>query len=611
MDMQNDIKHWKELLRIEEKTQDQAWTDDKNVKNLRSKGLAIYPLKMTRESLGIDDYPKVKFSFGFDFDSFQLKIGSAINIFSMNDDTVLPGMLIYLDKCVGEIVIFHYETPDWVKYEKFGVKLTPDSKSFSAMHGLLDMVYDHEILKKNFKRLHTVNIKEKPSEFNVHFDQNNSNSTLNASQSFAVDSFLSNKQMTILHGPPGTGKTTTLIAYIQQAVNLNQKVLVSAPSNAAVDHISKSLIKANVAIVRLGNSIKVDEDVFNYTPTGILLNNKKKAKRIKKLKIQAEEYQKLANQYKRSFGKEERDQRGLLRNEEKLIRKEIRDLTKFIVEKAISDANVIIGTPVGLQDDLIKDTVFDSVILDEAGQCLAPLGFLLLKYTENIIFAGDHFQLPPTVISNEAAKKGLNKSILELAFDAGVKRYFLDTQYRMPAKLIGFSSKYFYEDKLKSYLQGSDAELVFFDTAGAAYEEAKGEEDYSLKNINELNFIHHIKSEFFDNSNESIVFISPYSGQVSEAKTLFDDFNCSTIDSFQGQEADVVILSLVRSNIDGKIGFLKDYRRMNVALTRAKKRLFIIGDSATIGADAFFDELLRYIENNGTYRSVFEFPFSM
>lgn len=228
---------------------------------------------------------------------------------------------------------------------------------------------------------------------------------------------------------------------------------------------------------------------------------------------------------------------------------------------------------------------------------------------EKFVLAGDHLQLPPTVLSEEAAAKGFNRSILEVSISAVQDVFLLDVQYRMKAAIAGFSSNYFYKGLLQTaaHLQNTGAHIYFIDTAGSGYNETQGSDGISLQNEGELQLALKLMQEFNLDTNKT-AFISPYAGQVAAAKeALPAQMRISTIDSFQGQEQHSIILSLVRSNDEGIIGFLKDYRRMNVAITRAKEQLFVIGDSATIGADNFYGSFLSYVEEYGTYKTVWEF----
>jgi ATP-dependent RNA/DNA helicase IGHMBP2 len=411
-----------------------------------------------------------------------------------------------------------------------------------------------------------------------------------------------------VHGPPGTGKTTTLIEAILQLVKAGEKVLVSAPSNTAVDNICKGLIAQQLSVLRVGNTSKVDEAIFMHTPEGRMANGKQQ-KEIKQLKIRAEEFRKKALKYKRSFGKAEREQRNLLFKEVKNIRTEIKKLRAYNEEKLYTEAQVICGTPIGLYDAKINKINFGTLVIDEAGQCIEPLAWCIFTFAKKYVLAGDHLQLPPTVLSQQAAQAGLNKSILETAISAVTNIFLLDIQYRMRAAIAGFSSDYFYKGFLKTadHLLNTSIHITFIDTAGSGYNEIHGKDGTSLQNEAELRIAEKIiETEQLDILNTAL--ISPYAGQVTAAKELLPkQMRISTIDSFQGQEKENIILSLVRSNDDGVTGFLKDYRRMNVAITRAKERLFVIGDSATIGGDAFYNSFLTYVEKNGNYRTVWEF----
>ena len=316
----------------------------------------------------------------------------------------------------------------------------------------------------------------------------------------------------------------------------------------------------------------------------------------------------MAMKYKRNFGKAEREQRQLLIKEVKNIRTEIRKIQTYNEEKLFEESEVIAGTPIGIYDAEVDHLHFPTLVLDEAGQCIEPLAWCIFPLADKIILAGDHWQLPPTVLSVEAARLGLDRSILEVAIADTNNIHLLNTQYRMKQVIAGFSSNYFYNNQLlsPSHLENTGTHISFIDTAGSGFNETHGPDGMSLQNNGELTIVEKLlETEHLDPTKTA--FISPYSGQVTAAKEILPkQIRISTIDSFQGQEKENVILSLVRSNDDSDIGFLKDYRRMNVAITRAKEQLFVIGDSATIGADVFYNAFLTYIEKYGSYRTVWE-----
>ena len=606
------IKTLLKCIDLEEKEQSQRYRLDQqhSLKSLKAEGLALHPLIITRKSFGYADYPEINFRLSFPPEANLFKDGAAIECFITGEEPV-PGILMSLDGMSGEFRLFAPDFPDWIEDDGVGIKLAPDTRTSSIMKKVLNELEKNKPLFKLFEQFHddaATNMTSAPIK-NVSVDFQNH--TLNESQQQAVKAILQDEQISIVHGPPGTGKTTTLIEAILQLIKKDEKVLVSAPSNTAVDNIAKGLIQQGVKLLRVGNASKADEAIFSHTPEGRLANSKQQ-KEIKQLKIRAEEFRKMALKYKRSFGKAEREQRQLLFQEVKKIRSEIRKLRAYNEEKLFEEAAVIAGTPIGIYDAGIDHLHFQTLIVDEAGQCIEPLAWCIFPFADKIVLAGDHWQLPPTVLSFEVAQLGLNRSILEVAIRATNNIFLLNTQYRMREVIAGFSSNYFYNNELLSppHLQNISTHVTFIDTAGSGYNEIHGEDGSSLQNKGELAIVQQLlEKETLEPLHTA--FISPYAGQVAAAKEILPkNIRISTIDSFQGQEKENIVLSLVRSNDDGDIGFLKDYRRMNVAITRAKEQLFIIGDSATIGADPFYNAFLTYIEKYGSYRTVWEFDIT-
>ena len=598
-----------QCIDLEEKEQVKRYSLDQQhtLKSLKAEGLALHPIVVTRKNFGYADYPEISFRLNFPAETNQFKDGAAIECFYTGEEPV-KGVLISLDGKVGEFRLFAPDFPDWIEDNGVGIKLAPDQRTTTIMKTVLNSLENNKELFQLFKQLQDNSPGEKTPAIAANHSLVFNNQHLNESQQEAVIAITQNENITIVHGPPGTGKTTTLIEAIIQLTKAGEKVLVSAPSNTAVDNIAKGLITEGIQVLRAGNASKVDETIFLHTPEGRLLNSKQQ-KEIKALKIRAEQFRKMALKYKRSFGKEEREQRNLLFKEVKNIRTEIKKLQAYNEEKLYTEAEVILGTPIGLYDAKINHLTFHTLVMDEAGQCIEPLAWCIFPLAQKYVLAGDHFQLPPTILSNEAARLGLNQSILERSIASVNNIFLLNTQYRMREAIAGFSSDYFYKGLLQTatHLSNTGAHISFIDTAGSGYNEEQGSNGMSLQNEGELQIVQKLLiAENLDPL--TTAFISPYAGQVAAAKeSLPKEMRISTIDSFQGQEKEVIILSLVRSNDDGQIGFLKDYRRMNVAITRAKEQLFVIGDSATIGADAFYNAFLSYVEKHGIYKTVWEF----
>jgi len=597
-----------QCIDFEEKEQEKKYKIDQHhsLRVLKSEGLALHPIKVVRKAFGYADYPEISFRLPFPADTSNFKDGAAIECFCEGEESV-KGILMNIDGAKGDFRLFAPDFPEWIEDDGVGVKLSPDHRTNDVMKKALKVLT--EIPQSNFlfNKIHSDEKWENQIQFSKEKLEFN-NQSLNDSQKNAVKSMVENENITIIHGPPGTGKTTTLVEGIYQLILKGEKLLVSAPTNTAVDTIARGLIDLKINILRVGNTTKVNDAVYPFTTEG-KMSDSKQQKEIKKLKIRAEELRKMANQYKRNFGKDDREQRNLLLKEVKNIRKEIRDLRHYYEDQLFDQAKVILGTPIGLSDFATSKHHFDTLIIDEAGQCIEPLAWVLFPLADKWVLAGDHLQLPPMVLSDEAVKLGFSISILETCFKNTTNVHFLNTQYRMRKAIADFSSFYFYNGELltPTHLENTGSHISFFDTAGAGYEEEKGGDGTSLLNSGELDVVQKIidseKLELKD-----IAFISPYSGQVGLAKSTFSkELLISTIDSFQGQEKKVIIISLVRSNTESKIGFLSDYRRMNVALTRAKEQLFVIGDSSTIGNDPFYSSFLEYMELNQGYRSVWEF----
>jgi superfamily I DNA and/or RNA helicase len=596
-----------QCIDLEEKEQINRYQLDQqhSLKMLRAEGLALHPISITRKYFGYADYPEFSFRLPFPAEANQFRDSATIECFFTGEEPI-KGILLSFDGKTGECRLFAPDFPDWLEDNGVGIKLSPDQHTTTVMKKAVKAIELDKDSLALFEQIH--GLAQPPATLIQNSIIRNNANTLNESQQAAVNAIVANEHITIVHGPPGTGKTTTLIEATIQLVKKGEKILVSAPSNTAVDHFASGLLKKGIAILRVGNTSKTSETVFPHTPEGKLVGSKTQ-KEIKDLKIRAESFRKMALKYKRNFGKAEREQRNLLMREVKAIRTEIKQLQQYHEERLFAEAQVILGTPVGLADTHLHQQQFHTLIIDEAGQCLEPLAWCIIGMAPQLVLAGDHLQLPPTVLSQDAIQLGFQQSILEIAIQHIPNACFLDTQYRMRPGIASFSSAYFYNHLLKTAPQliNETQHVFFIDTAGSGFQEKRGPDGVSLMNEGELSLIAYLfKTQTLPAT--ATAFISPYAGQVAAAREcLPTNIRISTIDSFQGQEQDQIVISLVRSNDEGEIGFLKDYRRLNVALTRAKHQLWVIGDSATLGADPFFSAFLAHMEKMGAYQTVWEY----
>lgn len=447
---------------------------------------------------------------------------------------------------------------------------------------------------------------------------------LNPPQEEAVRFALSARDLAIIHGPPGTGKTTTLAEVIYQAVNRGEKVLACAPSNTAVDNLLERLIAIMPAVIRVGHPARVFESLRGHT-LDELVEADDSQQIVQEMYRDAENLMRAASRPSRS--RNAYKHRGNLRGEAKSLRQHARLLEKHIIQQVLDSADVICTT-LTLDEELLGDRQFDLVVIDEACQSTEPALWQAMLRAGRLVLAGDHCQLPPTVLSEEAAAEGFRISPMERLIESFGESVYkrLTVQYRMHEKIMRFSSDQFYEGELVAdasvkqhrlfEVPGVEESLVdapileFWDTAGAGWDEELEPDGESKRNPQEATWVVAQVKQFLDAGvvPEDIAIIAPYAAQVRLLKNRLQvkGLEIDTVDGFQGREKEVVIITLVRSNSQGEIGFLKEIRRTNVALTRAKRALRIIGDSATLGGNKFYADLLDYLQHEGSYRSVWE-----
>lgn len=601
------------LLEAEKEHELQTTKDYLNKKSLKERveeGLSLYPIIISKQGYGLADTPYLEIeTTSSQSQPHQFSSGSTIEIFSNHENIgdKLKCQIQYINGKVIKLFLFMDDFPDWLDCGRLGMNLLVDETSYKEMNIALNKLINSAI--EDLPSIyHYIGSSNKKS--NKLATENFGN--LNQQQSAAVIESLTSEDFYLLHGPPGTGKTTTLVEIAKEySKNQNQPILICTSSNAAIDHFTKKSKESGLKTVRIGNISKIDTLVY---PSTIDEQVKKHSdyKLIKKIKQQAQEYRKQGNKYKRNFGKEEKSKRKALFQESKEMMKDAIKMENFIIEDILSSADVICTTLIGSNHRYLRQKTFDLCIIDEAAQAIEPACWVAIRKSNKIILAGDHKQLRPTVKSKYADENGLTNTLFEKLTKNNSNSIMLKIQYRMNKEIMAFSNKHFYHDKLLAAPKNSDWKidsqcLEFIDTAGCGYEEERGERMQSIANSGERFIISkHIEPYLLKEF--SIGIISPYREQVRKLKEELDlCVRIETIDSFQGQESDIIYISLVRSNENSEIGFLRDYRRMNVALTRAKKKLVIIGDSSTIASDKFYADFIDYCQENNGYRSAWEF----
>ncbi|MFN0032916.1 MAG: AAA domain-containing protein [Flavobacteriales bacterium] len=612
-----------EALRIEREEdfeQHKLWLEKSTIQERKKNGITWFPLRVIETGYGMGEYPfMVVERNDQQGKSHKFQTANPVSLFSAaqgNEGENINGTIGYVDDSRMKITFFADELPDWVDDGKLGVNMLFDTRTYDEMFKALNYLINVE--KGRTRELRDILLGETELRFLTKEKRNSVR--LNDSQNEALQSIVEAEDLALVHGPPGTGKTTTLVESIAELLKEEKQILVCAPSNAATDHLAKSLNAKGLRVVRIGNLAKVETDNTSLT-MDVLVQQEKDFKQIRELKKRAIELRKMGGKYKRSFGREEAVQRKLIMNEARNLSREARELENYLVQKVLDDAQVIACTLIGSTSDYLRDRKFSTVVIDEAGQGIEPAVWVPILKAEKVVMAGDPFQLPPTVKSTEAAKRGLSTTLLEKAIQRHTRVNLLNTQYRMHAHIMEFSNRKFYAGKLMAHasvaghcLPLSPQAVEFIDTAGCGYDEQPGEGSESLCNAEEVKVIRKHFDELFQRQNAdfSIGVISPYRAQVELLQQEFagnKSVVANTVDSFQGQERDIIYISMVRSNDKNEIGFLRDYRRMNVAMTRARKKLVIVGDSATLGHDRFYEDLLKYTEEIEAYRTAWELMY--
>lgn len=636
------LKLLKELLLIEREEDFLQYKEQflkAGIERRKQNGVTWYPIQILNSEIGYGELLQIEVERTTNLDMpHHFSTGKNISLFS-NKQPDEQNEIIGTIKRSGKnkmLVILHVEElPDWAYDGKLGVNIQFDDNSYTEMQKALDTVINarnckQADLRELFAGLEKPSF-EKPDE-NIIIPQ------LNLSQNRAVRHAIAANDVAVIHGPPGTGKTTTLVQAIRLTLQTEKQVLVCAPTNTAVDLLTEKLSEQGIKVLRVGHPARVSEELMNMTVDG-QIQSSEYYKDIKNLRKNAEEYFRMAGKYKRVFGREDAQQRAAFYAEAKNCIKEARLLEDHVVNTLFEEAQVICCTPVTSTHRSLAKKTFHTLFFDEASQALEPMVWIPLLKCKRVIFSGDHFQLPPVVKSMQAKKEGLDVTLLDTCMKLEGCSSLLTRQYRMHNAIMSFSNSYFYNNQLEADVSVKDAlldatsdsdflnkpiELV--DTAGCSFDELQNPETLSMLNRGEadLLFKHlNLLLEQYSYSKQehhiTVGIISPYKEQIELLKEKLAEQDLSgqpighisvkTIDGFQGEERDVIYISLVRSNSNSEIGFLSDIRRMNVALTRAKKKLVVIMDTATVGNHPFYKAFIEYCEKNGFYKSAWEFLY--
>ena len=499
--------------------------------------------------------------------------------------------------------------------QQVGVQLFFDETSYKTMFDALDRAMRAKNGRLAYLRDLFYSTAAKPQTYNIAPMQF---PWLNPTQEHAVNEVLRAKDVMVVHGPPGTGKTTTLVEAIYETLHRESQVLVCAQSNMAVDWISEKLVDRGVNVLRIGNPTRVDDKMLGFTY---------------ERRFEAHpDYEMLWAIRKAIRDLRTHKKRGSENWHQKMDRLKIRatELEIRINAQLFGEARVIACTLVGSANRLLEGQRFNTLFIDEAAQALEAACWIPIRRVGRVVLAGDHCQLPPTVKSIAALKAGLGRTLMERLVDNHPEAVaLLQVQYRMNEEIMRFSSDWFYGGRVQSAPQikhrsilDYDIPMEWIDTSvddaegesGASWNEEFVGESFGRINKKEAELTMQTLRDYFTKIGKTRIqeeqidvgIISPYRAQVQHLRHLLkrDSFfkpyrhllTVNTVDGFQGQERDVILISLVRSNEEGQIGFLRDLRRMNVAITRARMKLIILADPLTLTRHPFYRKLHEYIE---------------
>ena len=647
--LEKELRRVQALLKLEQE-EDAAQFKLKNAKasiqERQQRGLTWYPVTISQEDVGFGGKVVLELERPAGQQGLHLfQVGKNAALFgniagrSATERPTLSGVITSVRRNKLLLATSKEDLPDWVREGgKLGIDLTFDEVSYREMDYALGKVMGAH--SDRLAELRDVLLGARPARFRAErSDDIFYPSPLNDSQLAAVRHVQAAQDVAIIHGPPGTGKTTTLVQAILETIRRERRVLVCAPSNTAVDLLTEKLAERGVNVIRMGNPSRVSDLLLEHTLDAQVMAHKRYGE-LRSLRQTAEQYREEASRHVRDFTWEARENRRLLKEEARAMHQEADGLERYITDDLLDQVQVITATLVGASNRNIRHLTYETVFIDEAAQALEPGCWIPIAKAGRVVLAGDHQQLPPTVKSEKAAREGLRETLFEKCIrrQPDVSR-MLTVQYRMHEQIMQFSSEQFYEGQLTAAptvvhtgLEAYDLRFApdlpveFLDTAGFGFQEITIPESRSTANPEEADLLLRRLAQLLEPYDAaehetdplSIGVIAPYRAQINYLKDAVEEndelnglllhrqLSIGTVDSFQGQERDIIAISLTRSNSHGEIGFLSDIRRMNVGMTRARKKLLLVGDSATLGAHPFYKAFLAYVERIGGYRTAWE-----
>jgi superfamily I DNA and/or RNA helicase len=615
------------LLDLERRAERARMEDERRtlpLGELEARGLVVLDVETTEESVGLGGRSLVTMQ-REDRRRLSTRLGPG-DIVSVSPrkalvDDAPSGIVTFASRTQVQLA-FDKHPPDWLREGRLRLDVVPNDVTWErARKGLVALAGMDKGQARDRREVLLGNQHprfELPKAFTA-------SRPLNPEQEEAVRFALSARDFALIHGPPGTGKSTVLGELAVQYARAGKSLLCTSASNAAVDHLLELCLDAGLKAVRVGHPARVLPHLQEHT-LDLLVEEHADRKVAKSLFEEAFDLLGYARKQRdRGRSRERFANAREAQAEARKLMDEARALEKRAVRAVLGSAQVLCATLSSLDGYVLAGREFDVALLDEATQALEPLALLAFVRAETVVLAGDPHQLAPTVMSDDAKKGGLGVSLFErLLRDEGdeVKR-LLREQYRMHELLLAYPNRETYGGQLRAHpsvakrglaLPGVDAPpFLFLDTAGKGFEESTAEGSESLRNEGEAGLVVARAQALvrLGVPARELAVITPYRAQASLLRELLQELpevEVDTVDAFQGREKDVILFSLVRSNAEQKLGFLEDLRRLNVAITRARKNLFVVGDSATIAGHPAFSRLVDEAHAQAGYRSAWEWP---
>lgn len=623
------FEHLKRLLSLEQQAE-RAQLDDLRQQltpsERQARGLTLLDLELVEESVGLGgrilqtferrDHQPLAFVPG---------PGDLVELTARRPEPPPPAKGVVSRASASRVQIaFDQPPPPFVSEGTLLLDLVPNDVTFARARAALDQTLALDRGAARHRR--DVLLGQVPARFErpPTFEPSR---PLNPEQAEAVGLALAAEDFFLVHGPPGTGKSTVLSEIAVQAVARGERLLLTAASNAAVDHLLTLALAAGLPAIRVGHPARVAPHLQEHT-LDLIVEEQPDRKIARDLFDEAFDLFGYARRQRTRGRSRERfaNARESAAEARRLI-DEARALERRAVRAVLDRAKVVCATCTSLPSGPLAQEPFDRVLIDEATQATEPVALIAYLKAPRVVLAGDHQQLSATVKSEAAAKQGLSKSLFERLLEdqgEGVKR-MLREQYRMHAQIMAFPSREMYRGELRAHPSVAARTLVevlapdarvdappvlFLDTAGKGFEDEVDAENSSRFNRGEAELVVARARALLSAGLApfELAVIAPYRAQVTLLRALLgrDDVEVDTVDAFQGREKDAVLVSMTRANPEGELGFLNDLRRMNVALTRARRHLFVVGDSATLGAHAFYGRFIESAQNDGGYRSAWE-----